>query len=205
VSARTPDGAHATGSYFVGADFNQVAPTTYSTAATGTVAAGTPAAGTLAVTRAGVFQFALAADALGGAGGTLTMTVTDASGKVVLTLEAATGRPLTTAVRYLAEGTYTVRYTTRGTGTLPPGSIGYGLFLLKLSDDVGPYGSNTTSQPPPPDSGSSSGPMPAPPPADSSGSPDSGTYATPYSYSYSSDGYTYDSCGTYCAGTPYYF
>jgi hypothetical protein len=201
VSARTPDGANATGAYFLGADFNRLAPTEHTQLAAGAAAPGATPTGTLTVTRGGTHQFALSAEQLGGAGGVVAMTVTDAAGRVVLTLEAATGRPLTTAVRFLDAGTCTIRYATRGAGSLPPGTLGYGLFLLKLSDDMGPRKSTTTMMEPSTTSTTTS-PAPAPAPTDSTESPDS----TSYQYNSTGDGYYYDgSSRTYSAGTPYYF
>ena len=58
-----------------------------------------------------MFQFALSADLLGAGAGGVTMTVTDSAGNVVVSLTAAAGHPAVTAVRYLAAGTYKVRYT----------------------------------------------------------------------------------------------
>ena len=92
----------------------------------------------------GVFQFALSADLLGAGGGAVTMTVTDSSGNVVLSLTSTAGQPPVTAVRYLAGGNYTVRYDYQSpTGTIAA-PIRYGLFLLRLSDPVGPYATDTS-------------------------------------------------------------
>ena len=117
VSAR--DGsANATGSYFLGADFNQFAPTEYDGVAGGTLDAEGPSdTGRLSV-EAGVFQFALSADLMGAGAGGVTMTVRDAAGNVVVSLSATAGQPAVTAVRYLSAGTYTVQYTYRSHGRL---------------------------------------------------------------------------------------
>jgi hypothetical protein len=128
----------ATGAYFVGADFNQQAPTVFDGVADGTVSSSAGDSGTLAVADAGVFHFALAPDA-----GGVTMTVTDAAGRTVLSLTAAAGQPPVTATAYLAAGTYTVRYARTGTAAAL-----YNLFLIKLSDGVGPYGSGASGTDP---------------------------------------------------------
>jgi len=127
-----------------------------------------------------------------------------AAGRVVLALEAAAGQPLTTAVRYLAAGTYSVRYATRFAAGAAPAPLGYGLFLLQLSDDVGPTRSTTTTRPAPGPTMTTSPPPPAPAPApsDSAGSADAGSYQ----YYPTGGGYTYDASSTKTTtGTPYYF
>jgi hypothetical protein len=143
VSARD-GGATATGGYFLGADFNQFAPTEYDGVAGGALdSTDATDTGRLAV-EAGVFQFALSADLLGAGAGGVTMTVRDAAGNVVVSLSAAAGQPAVTAVRYLAAGTYTVSYTYRSPAGSVAAPVRYGLFLLKLSDGVGPYATSTS-------------------------------------------------------------
>lgn len=190
VAARTPGAANSTGAYFLGADFNHFEQPVPTAVAAGTVDAGATRTETLTVGTGRVFQFGLSADALGGAAGVVTMTVLDAAGKVVFTLEATAGQPLVTTVRYLGPGTYTVRYATRGT-TNP---LGFGLYLLELSEDVGPRpttttttrpGSTTTYSPPPPPPSDSTTVYQAPPPS-SSTSGTSSPYGTGYTYSGSS-------------------
>jgi hypothetical protein len=111
------------------------------------------------------------------------MTVKDAAGNVVLTLTAAAGQPAVTSVKYLKVGTYTIAYTAAGGAP-----VDYGLYLLQLSDGVGPYTTTTTSSAPPPSGTtytSSSSPSQPPPPPPSytyysySGGP---TYGYGYSY-----------------------
>lgn len=197
VSARTPGGANGTGTYFLGADFNQFAPTAYDALGGDTLDTKTTTrTATLNVSDAGIFQFALAAQ---GASGGVTMTVLDASGRVVFTLDATAGQPMTTAVQYLAAGSYTVRYTYRGSSPAPSSPVRYDLFLLKLSDGIGPYASRTTTAAPGDSTSSSTSPPPPSGSPDTSGSP-------PATYSDSSPGYTYDSSsGTTTSGSYYYF
>jgi hypothetical protein len=178
VSARA-GAANGTGAYFLGADFNQLAPTEYDGIAAGTLNpgdGGDTEGDELQVVEAGVFQFALSAALLGVGAGAVTMTITDAAGNVVLSLTATAGQPPVTAVRYLAAGTYEVRYVYQSTAGTVAAPIRYGLFLLQLSEGAGPYATDVSNDPDPP--------------GGSGGSPDSG-----YSYTGSSescpDGYGY--------------
>ena len=115
VAARTPGGANGTGAYMLGADFNQTAALAPDWAGGDTLQPAATQTDTLTVNESGLFQFFLAAQPTTGTGGTVTMTVTDADGNVVLTMDATAGQPLTTRVAYLAAGTYSVKYTSRGT------------------------------------------------------------------------------------------
>jgi hypothetical protein len=182
VSARNPGGANGTGNYFLAADFNQSAAITYTGMAAGTVQSGTTDAGTISFEQAELFQFALSADLLGAGSGSVTMTVTDSTGRVVFTLSATAGQPTATVTQYMAPGTYAVSYSFGGSsGTAAP--VGYDLFLLQLTEPVGPYGSSAST-------------------TTSGGTQDPGTTSTPngsstYYYSTSSTsrtssyGYTY--------------
>jgi hypothetical protein len=175
VAARNPNGANATGGYFLGADFNEFEKTTFTGLGSGSVAPTSGQTATFQVTSAGVFQFALAATGVT-AGSGVQMILQDASGRVVFTLDATANQPLVTNTKYLAAGTYTIRYFSRNTTSAP---VFFDLFLLKLSDDVGPYSTKTTR----PSSGTSG-----------SGTTTGGT------------GYSYDSSSSpRPAGQPYYF
>jgi hypothetical protein len=178
VLARTPGGANDTGSYFMAADFNRFALTDFDGVATDTVGTGATKSASLTINEAATFELALSAEAFVGGAGGVTMSLYNAAGHCVLTLKADSDEPMVTAVRYLSEGTYTVRYTYRyTTGSNPAPAIEYNLFLLQLSEGAGPYATNSGSS-----GGSSS------PPPDSSG------------------GYTYSgSSTTRPSGSPYYF
>lgn len=142
-------GAHATGSYFLAADFNQFALTTFDGVAAKTLALAAADSAKLTINEAAVYEFALAAhmiDATLAAG--VTMTVTDSAGRVVLTLDLDAGQPAVTAARYLQCGTYQVTFRHRTVAGKPTGAVQYSLFLLQVTDGVGPY---------PSESGSSSG------------------------------------------------
>jgi len=150
VAARSPGGANDTGRYFVAADFNSIEPMAFEGVASGAVIAGQTESAALTIEDAGVFHFALAPTSIGA----VTMTVYDENGIAAFTLTASGGKPAVTATRYLAAGTYTVRYTTTtGSGSNP---TSYNLYLHQLSEGVGPYSPSTTSPPPGPGNGSSS-------------------------------------------------
>jgi hypothetical protein len=150
VAARAPGGANDTGSYFFAADFNRIEPLAFDGVASGTVAQGQTNSASLSIEEAGVFHFALAPTSIGD----VTMTVYDENGTLVFTLSASGGKPAVTTTRYLAAGTYTVRYsTTSGTASNP---MGYNLYLLQLSEGVGPYSTSTSSPPPGSSNGSTS-------------------------------------------------
>lgn len=153
VVARDPGGANDTGSYFIGADFNQSTPTTFQGIAGGSVSTTASESGTLTLGESGLFEFALSARLPGAGSGGVTMTVTDSSGRVVFTLSSVAGQPTATTTQFLKAGTYTVRYTFMTTGS-QAAPVNFDLFTLKLSDPVGPYSTSTASAP---SSGSGSG------------------------------------------------
>lgn len=152
-------GAKATGTYFFAADFNQITPLVFDNVASGTVGASrVTGSDTLTLSEAGLFQFALGAQSTR-AGDSVTMTVYDANGNVVFALTSVAGRPPVTASKYLTAGTYTVRYSGASTNA---GAISYDLFLLQLSEGVGPY-ATSTARPPTSTAPSSDAPQYSPP------------------------------------------
>jgi hypothetical protein len=142
VAARAPGGEHDTGSYFVAADFNLSDPLVFDGAASGSVAPGEEQQATLSIAEAGVFHFSLAPTGIGD----VTMTVFAEDGSVLFAITATGGKPAVTATRYLAAGNYSVRYTSSTGGAI--GMAGYNLYLLQLSEGVGPYATSTSSPPP---------------------------------------------------------
>jgi matrixin len=172
VAARSPGGANDTGQYFLAADFNRIKPLKFESVAAGSVYQGSDQTATLTVHKAGVFQFALAPSA---GSGTVTMSVLDQNGNLVFALSASAGQPAVTSTRYLKAGTYSVSYST--TSASP---IGFGLFILQLSDGVGPYSTSTSS-----------------PPSSGSGDPPSGEPPPPQDPSYTYDGSSGSSSGEY--------
>ena len=151
ISARTPGGANNTGGYYFGADFNQSVTAAAQEIGGGTLSSSAPT-GTaqFTVTDGGIYQFALFSEALAaGAGGT-TLTVTDATGKAVLVLDAVSGQPAVTVAQYLAAGVYTFKYTYHTVSGQSAAPIRYHLALLKLTEGVGTYAPPLTSPLPPP-------------------------------------------------------
>lgn len=171
-----------TGSYFFAADFNRLAPLEFDSVASGSVKAGaTTTAQTLTLSEAGLFQFALGAQSTK-AGDSVTMTVYDASGAAVFSLTSVAGRLPVTASKYLNAGTYTVRYTGKSTNAA---TASYALFMLQLSEGVGPYATSTAS------------PSSSTAPSSDGSSSDTTTYND--ADSYSSNSYYY------AEPTPYYY
>ena len=147
IKARTAGSAHGTGSYFLAADFNQFALTTFDGVSSDTLAPAATRSAQLTINEAAVYEFALAASLLrpaAGQGGGVVMTVSDSAGNAVLTLAVDAGQPQVTAARYLAAGTYTVTYTYRAVSGKTAAPLGYDLFLLEITDGVGPYPSDST-------------------------------------------------------------
>ena len=115
----------------------------------------TTAAGSLSVSASGLFQFYLSSGSLPDVpGGSLTLTVTDAKGKEVLTLTASSTQPAATGGVYLAAGSYTVTVAL----TLPKGvatNVGGDLIGGLGSDPIGTYAppvGSTSPRPPRPPS-----------------------------------------------------
>src|SRR5205823_70450 len=101
--------------------------------------------GTLTMAQDGLFHFVLAADnGSTSSSATVTMTVYDQNGNVVLTLDSTTGQPPASAVVYLQTGKYTISYRIQSTsGSYFP--VDFWLDGEILSDPIGPYYSTTTS------------------------------------------------------------
>ncbi len=211
VSAR--EGAvKATGTYFFAADFNTLTPMVFDNIANGTAAAGTTttatSAATLTLDEAGLFQFALGANSQK-AGDAVKMTVYDANGKTVFSLTSVAGRLPVTTTQFLMAGTYTVVYSAPKSNS---GLVGYGLFLMQLSDPVGPYATSTSSPPSStsPDSttstsSTSSGDTTSSSSTTTTSSSDTTTYAPPPSSSTTQESsYTYSGSSTSTSSGYYY-
>ena len=148
-----------TGGYFLAADFNQFTPTSSTGRRPDTL---DPGGGrhpdALAVAGRGVPVRGWPPDLLRRpAAGGVTMTVTDAAGRTWWrSPSAAAGSRRRRPPGTWPAGAYTVRYTYRpaGAGTTAA-TVRYGLFLLQMSDGVGPYATDTSSSHGPPSGGSS--------------------------------------------------
>lgn len=135
--------AGAKGAYFFGADFNPYVTPVLDFVNGGNLDPGSTQTATLAIETAGIFQFGLAA--VGYTGG-VTLTLLDSNGRSVFAIDSPAGQPTTTVVKHLTKGTYTAVYTYRAsTSSNPP--LDFDLFLLRLSDNIGPYASSTTTSP----------------------------------------------------------
>jgi hypothetical protein len=144
VAARDPNGAHGTGGYFLGADFDTSAMPGYDGVTSDTLQPAQQKTGTITIAANNIFEFALSAAALGSGGGAVSMTITDATGAVVMTLGVTAGQPTATRMQYLAAGTYTVTYSYQTVSGTSPSGIGFNLSVLEVSDPIGPYSSGTT-------------------------------------------------------------
>ncbi len=168
LEVSNPDDGDATGRYHLTADFQAPVAVQYRRLAAGALTAAAPtAAATLTVEAARLHEFLLTTS------GAATLTVRDAAGNVVLTLNQSAGGATNDAV-YLAPGTYTVE--------VAGGPTEYTAGVREASGPVGPYdpGTSTTyPEPPPPPGGGDPGtgsepPPPPPPPGDGTG-----TYEAP--------------------------
>jgi hypothetical protein len=144
VAARTPNGAHGTGGYFLGADFDGFAAPTYNGLTSDSLQPAQQKTGTITIAANNIFQFALSAAATGTGGGAVSMTITDATGAVVMTLGVTAGQPTATRMQYLAAGTYTVTYAYQSVSGTTPVGLDFNVSLLAISDPIGPYSSGTT-------------------------------------------------------------
>ena len=135
------------------------------------------------MSEAALYQFALAADVLQAGAGGVTMSVLDSSGNVLFSQSATAGQPTVTRLQYLKSGTYSVRYTYSAVSGKTNVAVQFNLFMLKLTDPVGPYATNTSSS-----SGGSTGSSGG---GTSSGGSDSGYTYDSSSSSNTSSGYWY--------------
>lgn len=171
VEAQNPDGPGGTGNYFLGVDFGDKAVRLDAIAAGNLDATRTEVGGVLVVPRSEMMHLVLSASGAGG----VRMTVSDASGNVLATLDALAGRDPVSLTRTLTHGRYLLEFETLG------GAVAFTLRGSRLSDPIGPKPQDATTSPsgssgstePPPDStssttypgstesGSSSGPPPS--------------------------------------------
>jgi hypothetical protein len=146
----TGNGTDATnGNYLLTADFTAALSADLPLLAAGTAAAGGPFAGTLTLSSAAVFRFDLGADAPAGA--VVTLTVTDAKGKVVLSASPDAGGADTARSVYLPAGTYRVSVSVTAPkgppGAAPAAGAEFWLSGGVVSDPAGPYKTTTGQSP----------------------------------------------------------
>jgi len=146
VAALNPKGSHNTGNFFLGIKFDASPPVALT--ALGSAVLSTPTSvstANLTIAQDGLFHFVLAADnGSKSSSATVTMTVYDQYGNVVLSLDCSTGQPPVSAVAYLQTGTYTIRYSvTQNSGSYYP--VAFWLEGEILSDPIGPYYTSPSS------------------------------------------------------------
>ncbi len=144
VEAAASNGANNVGNYLMGLDFSTIA-TQLQTLASGTAPTATASAATsqLTIKKLSLAHFVLAAEP-GSAGAAVQLSVYDKTGKLVFTLVARAGDTRSTTL-YLGPGTYTFRFTTislSGTAVAP---LRFKLFGINLSDPIGTFRSESTS------------------------------------------------------------
>jgi hypothetical protein len=151
VAPANPNAGNSTGKYFLAVNFHQEAPVWFPNINSGTLSQAQPAM-TTAFTANGneLFHFSLGA-AYASAGATaaasVTMTLVDQSGNVVLSLTAAAGDPPVTANLYLAAGNYSLRYTAQTTNGSALQPLNFWLDGDSLSDPIGAYQQPPSSKP----------------------------------------------------------
>jgi hypothetical protein len=141
VSSSTEPGA-TPGNYALEARFGTVA-TTLTDFASGTAAPAAPSTYHLYIGQTQLFQFLLSAGAPGTPGGTIELTIRDASGKVVADMTSAAGDVVSAPAVLLTPGAYTLRVVATGGDV----SQTYDLSGQEISDPIGPSVSDPTLTP----------------------------------------------------------
>jgi hypothetical protein len=133
------------GNFTIMADFDTSVPLSPDALGTETLTSSQPSdTATLTASNNQLFNFSLAA-ASANANMCVTLSVTDATGATVLTLNADAGQPPSTAVVYLKAGSYKLTYTARNKVGGPIADVTFSAFGLLLSDQMGPYSTSTPS------------------------------------------------------------
>lgn len=154
VSAATPAGVHATGTYTLAANVQNAPVSSPSSFEFGTPNVGRPKGPSpFVVASSSLFHFELSG---GSPGGAVQMTVYDATAKPVANLRAPGGGGSSTEDVLLAPGTYFVRVSATTRTGLPQPRFSYKLRGTLRSDPIGPTpvdptptGTGTTTGPPP--------------------------------------------------------
>jgi hypothetical protein len=144
VQAANPNGPNNLGAYFLGVDFGQK-PTNMDNIATGQLLpTQTSQDGWLTMNQAGLFHFALAAQAAGPVD--VCMTIYNSAGQAVFVLNTQDGQTWTDQV-YLNAGTYHVQFTLLAVGSNPLPPTTFDLLGMVLGDPIGTQPSDPYSQP----------------------------------------------------------
>ena len=145
VAARVPgSGPTSTGQYAIAVDFNTLAAPSYDATSTDTLNSGSTNTISMTIGTSGLFQFGFSSAAISSGSGTATMSVFNAAGTLVFTMNAVAGQLMLTSTTYLAAGTYTVQFSSRSSSV----PLAYSMSLLDLSGPMGTYKPGTTSTAP---------------------------------------------------------
>jgi hypothetical protein len=156
VSALSSGSLGTTGNYAVGVEFNSNSCVDLSTVAAGQLTAALPQqVETLQVNQSGGIAFLLAAQSATAQGNTqVQMTIYDANGNVVYSLDAGAGQQVSGSV-YLLSGTYTISFTAVANSPNSSWNVTYNLEADLLSEPIGPLAvqngtasTSTTTRPP---------------------------------------------------------
>jgi predicted Zn-dependent protease len=141
VGSWNSSGANTSGNYVLASKFDASPQVAYSLIDSQKLTASSPTAtGTLVMNQNQLYQFSLAADTLQtNEDASITMTVYDSNGNLVLSLTAVAGRPPVTSLLYLTTGTYTINYTAQSLdgGAMP--DVYFWLMGDSLTQPSGPY------------------------------------------------------------------
>ncbi len=132
-------GSGQTGRYALAIDINASTAPEYESLAFGTVNPDSIRKVSLNIEESGLVQFSLGSSVAGA--GFLTLTVCDAAGALVFTLNGTSESLARTNSLFLAAGQYTLAITTSDTST----PRNYDLRMMKLSEPVGTYKPNSAA------------------------------------------------------------
>ena len=141
VQSWNSSGANTSGNYVLATKFDACPQVAYSLLDSQKLTASSPSAtGTLIMNQNQLYQFSLAADTLQKSeNASVTMSVYDSNGNLVLSLTAVAGRPPVTALLYLTTGTYTIDYTAQSLDGRAMPDVYFWLMGDSLTQPSGPY------------------------------------------------------------------
>ncbi|HEV8059510.1 MAG TPA: matrixin family metalloprotease [Gemmataceae bacterium] len=141
VQAWTPSGANSIGDYVLAVKFDVSTPVAYSMMAAATLTAASASSNAvLTMNQNQLYQFSLAADTLQTSeDASVTMSVYDSQGNLVLSLTAVAGRPPVTQLLYLTTGSYTIDYTAQSLSGGPMPDVDFWFQGSDFSEPSGPY------------------------------------------------------------------
>ena len=134
-------GRNSVGDYVLAVKFDASTPVAYSLMAASTLTAATASSNAvLAMNQNQLYQFSLGADTLQNSeDASVTMSVYDSQGNLVLSLTAVAGRPPVTQLLYLTTGSYTIDYTAESLSGGPMPNVDFWFQGSDFSEPSGPY------------------------------------------------------------------